>query len=307
MKRLSFLLNWYLNPYHIPIVVAKELGLYRKHNIELSLLEPTDPSDVTKIIGSGEIKLGLKAMIHCYAARSRSYKIKSIGTLLDEPPTGLISLKSSNIKQFSDLAGKRIGYVGEFGKVMIDNLAAEFGIKSSDYTAIRIGMNATPAIISGKVDAAIGLSCFQQLELEELGYPCNLLRIDELANLGCCCFCSILFIAHEDIIKSDPEIIENFMIATFQAMQFTRELPNEAYDCFTRAKYSQNQDINKKIFHHCLPFFSKELLNVERDWNKVGNYAKRLKLIEKDYDPIECYTNQFVENIHLHKPCKVAI
>lgn len=42
----------------------------------------------------------------------------SIGSLLDEPFTGVVYLKGSGIStDFHSLKGKRIGYVGEFGKV----------------------------------------------------------------------------------------------------------------------------------------------------------------------------------------------
>lgn len=42
----------------------------------------------------------------------------SIGSLLDEPFTGVVYLKDSGITtDFKTLKGKRIGYVGEFGKV----------------------------------------------------------------------------------------------------------------------------------------------------------------------------------------------
>ena len=44
----------------------------------------------------------------------------SIGSLLDEPFTGVVYLKDSGItSDFKTLKGKRIGYVGEFGKVCI--------------------------------------------------------------------------------------------------------------------------------------------------------------------------------------------
>ena len=44
----------------------------------------------------------------------------SIGSLLDEPFTGVVYLKDSGITtDFKTLKGKRIGYVGEFGKVRL--------------------------------------------------------------------------------------------------------------------------------------------------------------------------------------------
>lgn len=290
---LPFLFNWELNPYHTPIVVAQKMGFYAENDITLALLEPNDPTDVTKIIGRGDIKLGLKAMVHCFAARDRGYPIKSIGTLLDEPPTGFISLKHKNITTLSDLKGKRIGYVGEFGKVMLDHIAQQAGIAPDAYETYKIGMHCANAILSDEVDAAIGLSCYQQLEVEASGEMCDFLRIDHLANLGCCCFCSIQFIVHESLIQTDAEILGQFMAATLKGMQFTRESPKEAFKILVKAKPTYDNPLYEKIFYHCLPFFSKDLKNVERDWHKVGAFAKKLNILSND-GPNACYTNQFV-------------
>lgn len=114
----------------------------------------------------------------------------------------MVYLKDSGITPaFETLRGKRIGYVGEFGKIQIDELTSHYGMKPDDYTAVRCGMNVSKAIINGEIDAGIGLENVQMVELEEWlaeqGRPkddVQMLRIDELAELGCCCFCSILYI-----------------------------------------------------------------------------------------------------------------
>ncbi len=292
--RVSFLLNWYLNPYHAPIVVAKEMGFYKESGIDLALLEPTDPSDVTEIIGRGEIPLGLKAMVHCYAARGRGLAIKALGTLLDEPPTGLISIKSKEINNLDDLRGKRLGYIGKFGKVMIDRLAKEGGMHENEYSTVRVGMDAAHAILSDQVDAAIGLSCFQQLEVEASGVESQLLRIDQLANLGCCCFCSILFITHEKFLETEKDLFSQFMQATMKGLLLTREAPEEAFRILSKFDPHLNTPLFKKIFTHSLPFFSRDLFNNERDWGKVGKYAHKLGIVGEDVHPQACYTNEFI-------------
>ena len=63
--------------------------------------------------------MGFKAMIHVLAAKDRGIDMKSFGTLLDEPPTGLIFKKSTKIESIQDLVGKKIGYIGHFGKIMV--------------------------------------------------------------------------------------------------------------------------------------------------------------------------------------------
>lgn len=51
-------------------------------------------------------------------AKARDFPVTSIGSLLDEPFTGIVYLKNSGITEdFRSLKGKKIGYVGEFGKV----------------------------------------------------------------------------------------------------------------------------------------------------------------------------------------------
>lgn len=52
--------------------------------------------------------------------------------MMDEPFTGLVYLKSSGFSKFEDIKGKRIGYVGEFGKVQLDELTAHFGLKPGE-------------------------------------------------------------------------------------------------------------------------------------------------------------------------------
>jgi pyrimidine precursor biosynthesis enzyme len=198
--KITVLLNWKATPYHLPLFLASKLGYFTEEGIKVAILEPNDPSDVTEIIGSGKVDLGLKAMIHTIAGKARGYPIKSIGTLLDEPFTGVIHLshKSGITTDFKSLRGKRIGYVGEFGKIQLDELTSHFDMTPNDYNAVRVGMNVTDAIIRGEIDAGIGIENVQQVELEEWSVQqgrsrddVKMLRIDELAELGCCCFCSV--------------------------------------------------------------------------------------------------------------------
>lgn len=292
--RTTLLLNWYANPYHTPIFVAKARGYYADAGINLAILETTDPSDVTEIVGLGQVDLGLKAMIHIVAAQARGFPIQSIGTLLDEPPTGLIALKASGIRSFADIAGKRVGYVGEFGKRMIEDLAKLAGMDPNSFQTVRVGMNVTDAIRRGAIDTGIGFTNFQQVELEALCGETIMLRLDQLAGLGCCCFCSIQFIAHETVTQQQPELLKKFMQATQRGAAFTTEQPEEAFELLCLSKPQLRSDLYKKIFTRTLPFFSRNLLNVDRDWNKVARYSKHLGIIPAEFDVSNIYTNAYI-------------
>lgn len=291
--RTTLLLNWYANPYHTPIFVAEQCGFYAEENIKLAILEPADPSDVTELVGLGTVDFGVKAMIHTVAAKAKGYPVTSIGTLLDEPPTGLLALKSSGIRSFQDIVGKRVGYIGEFGKKIIDDLARLAGIYPNSYQTIRIGMNVTDAICREVIDAGIGFINFQRIELEQRKGETIFLRLDELAGLGCCCFCSLQFIVAEQTLQQ-PELVRGLLRALQRAVAFTTEHPDEAYELLCQAKPQLRTPMYQKIFTHTLPFFSRSLLNVDKDWHKVGRYTKHLQIIDDNFAIAQCYTNYFL-------------
>jgi pyrimidine precursor biosynthesis enzyme len=225
----------------------------------------------------------------------------SIGSLLDEPFTGVVYLKSSGITpDFRTLKGKRIGYVGEFGKIQIDELTSHYGMLPSDYTAVRCGMNVSKAIIKGEIDAGIGLENVQMVELEEWlasqGRPktdVQMLRIDELAELGCCCFCSILYIGNEQFIAENQDKVRAFMRAVKRATDFVISSPDAAWDEYVDFKPIMGTPLNRKIFERSYAYFSKDLKNVQRDWEKVTKYGKRLGVLDANFEPN--YTNEFLE------------
>ncbi|KAJ5958115.1 uncharacterized protein N7479_005265 [Penicillium vulpinum] len=298
--KITFLTNWHATPYHAPLYLAQARGYFKDEGLKVALLEPNDPSDVTEIVGSGKVDMGFKAMIHTLAAKARDFPVTSIGSLLDEPFTGVVYLNTSGITtDFRSLKGKRIGYVGEFGKIQIDELTKYYGMTTDDYTAVRCGMNITKAIIQGTIDAGIGLENVQMVELEEWLADQNrprsdvqMLRIDQLAELGCCCFCSILYIANDAFIAANPEKIAAFMRAVKRATDDVLADPAGAYAEYIDVKPIMGTDVNRKIFERSFAYFSRDLKNVQRDWTKVTNYGKRLGILDANFVPN--YTNEFL-------------
>ncbi|EGD85808.1 uncharacterized protein TERG_02078 [Trichophyton rubrum CBS 118892] len=279
--KITFLTNWHATPYHAPLYLAQKKGYFQDEGIKVAILEPNDPSDVTEIIGSQRVDLGFKAMIHTLAAKHGNF-----------PDSGITT-------DFRSLKGKRIGYVGEFGKIQIDELTKYYGMNAEDYTAVRCGMNVSKAIIQGDIDAGIGLENVQMVELEEWLVSQNrprsdvqMLRIDELAELGCCCFCSILYIGNEKFISENPEKVKKFMKAVKRATDYVLEKPEAAFEEYIDMKPIMNTAVNRKIYERSYAYFSKDLKNVARDWEKVTKYGKRLGVLDESFKPN--YTNEFL-------------
>merc|ERR1740124_2123914 len=61
-----------------------------------------------------------------------------------------------------------------------------------------------------------------------------------------------------------------------------------------RANPRLNTPLYTKIFQRTLPYFSRDLLNVERDWTKVGDFCKHLDILKTDFDQNSIRTNEHV-------------
>ena len=84
------------------------------------------------------------------------------------------------------------------------------------------------------------------------------------------------------------------MRALRRAMDLTIEYPDEAWDIMCRANPRLNTPLYTKIFQRTLPYFSRDLLNVERDWTKVGDFCKHLDILKNDFDQNSIWTNEHV-------------
>lgn len=190
--------------------------------------------------------------------------------------------------------------MGEFGKIQLDELTAHYGMSPADYSAVRVGMNVTKSIISGDIDAGIGLENVQMVELEEWlvsqgrdRSEVRMLRIDELAQLGCCCFCSILYIGNDAFLAANPDKVRAFLRACKRATDFVLAHPHQAWKEFTDFKSAMDTPTNRKIFERSFAYFSPDLQNVRRDWEKVTRYGKRLGVLDDGFEPN--YTNDYLQ------------
>ncbi len=63
--KLTILLDWFVNPDHAPLIVAKEKGFFANHDLDVELIEPADPSAPPRLVaaGQGDVAVNL-SLVH---------------------------------------------------------------------------------------------------------------------------------------------------------------------------------------------------------------------------------------------------
>jgi pyrimidine precursor biosynthesis enzyme len=100
-------------------------------------------------------------------------------------------------------------------------------------------------------------------------------------------------IANDSFIAENPEKIRSFMKAVKRATDYTLANPTDAYKTYIDMKPEMASAVNKKIFERSYAYFSEDLKNVKRDWEKVTKYGKRLGVLNEHFEPN--YTNSFLD------------
>ena len=57
--KLSIMLDWFVNPDHGPIIVAKQKGYFTDAGLDVEIIAPADPSDPPKMVAAGKVDLAV--------------------------------------------------------------------------------------------------------------------------------------------------------------------------------------------------------------------------------------------------------
>ncbi|MBL8674125.1 MAG: ABC transporter substrate-binding protein, partial [Rhodospirillales bacterium] len=89
--KVTILLDWFLNPDHAALVIAKTRGLFAKRGLEVDLVVPADPSAPPKLVaaGKGDYAVSYQPQLQLFVAgsdrASDALPLVRVGALVDRP------------------------------------------------------------------------------------------------------------------------------------------------------------------------------------------------------------------------------
>ena len=109
-EKMTLLLDWFVNPDHAPIIVAREKGFFADQGLEVEVIAPADPSDPPKLVAAGKAELAISYQPQIHLQVAEGLPLIRVGTLVSTPLNCLLVLKDGPIKKISDLKGKKVGF-----------------------------------------------------------------------------------------------------------------------------------------------------------------------------------------------------
>jgi putative hydroxymethylpyrimidine transport system substrate-binding protein len=284
--KLTVLLDWFVNPDHGPLIVAKEGGYFDRVGLDVELVAPADPSAPPKLVAAGQADVAITYQPDMMLHLKAGLPLVRFGTLVETPLNSLIVLKDGPVKSLADLKGKRIGYsISGFEDVYVSVLLESVGLKTSDVTLIDVNFNLTSSLLAGQVDAVIG--GYRNFELTQLGLEGKEGHAFFPEENGVPPYDELIYVTRTEQ-KDDPRL-GRFLDAVEAATIFLTNHPQAALDMFLKAHPDLNDELNRRAWFDTLPRFAKRPAAIdERRYDRFAAFLKGEGLID-DVPPFDTY------------------
>jgi putative hydroxymethylpyrimidine transport system substrate-binding protein len=270
--KLTVLLDWFVNPDHAPLVIAKEGGYFERRGLDVELIAPADPSAPPKLVAAGQGDVAVTYQPDLMLQLKEGLPLVRFGTLVVTPLNSLVVLKDGPVKSLADLKGRTVGYsVAGFEEVYLGALLKSAGLSVEDITLVNVNFNLTSSLMSGQVDAVVG--AFRNFELTQLALEGKEGVAFFPEEHGVPPYDELIYVTNGDL-KDDPRV-PRFLAAVEEATIFLTNHPGAALNMFIKAHPDLNDELNKRAFADTLPRFAKRPAALDR--GRYDRFAEFLK------------------------------
>jgi putative hydroxymethylpyrimidine transport system substrate-binding protein len=285
-EKITVLLDWFVNPDHAPLIVAREKGFFSNAGLAVDLVAPADPNDPPKLVAAGRAELGISYQPQLHMHVAQGLPLVRIGTLVGTPLNSLVVLADGPVRTIADLKGRKIGYsVGGFEDALLGGMLGKYGVARSEVTMVNVNFSLSPSLIAGQVDAVIG--AFRNFELNQMDIVGRPGRAFYPEEEGVPPYDELIIVANKKNL-GDPRL-RRFIDAVEQGVQFLINHPEESWDLFVKAYMELDDELNRRAWGDTLPRFALRPAALDRTrYDRFAAFMVEQGLMEKTV-PLERY------------------
>jgi NitT/TauT family transport system substrate-binding protein len=300
LKKVEMTLDWIYQGPNVGFMVAQQKGFYRDAGLDVTINSGKGSGTTAQLVGSKATQIGFADGYVVGNSVARGIAIKTVGSIFRRNPAAVVTLADSGIKTPKDLAGKSVAMTA--GSAQFQQWPAFVKGAGIDDSNIRI-INVDPAgvgtaLVSGKVDAICGFAQGYVPAIEIRGK--KKVRIFWFADYGVTVVSNGI-IVHQDLIKSDPDLLRTFVPPTIKGFLYGRQHPTEAVAAvkaylptITPAITRRELELSWKTW--VTPNTKGKPLGwgSNADWASTIQVLKQYGGVTAALTPSQLYTNEFV-------------
>ena len=294
-KHVELMLDYFPNADHAGIYAAQAGGDFKQAGLDVAIRQPPDPAAPIKQVAAGRVDLAISYEPEVLRARDQGLKVVSVAALVQKPLTSIISLPKAKISKPADLKGKTIGTAGiDYQEAYLKTILADAGVNPATVKVRNVGFGFNPALLTGKIDAALG--AFWNYEGEDLRLRGKHPRIMRIEKAGVPAYNELVLVANEDALKKDADKIRAFIGAISRGTRALRQDPSKAIDGLLKANPDLDPKLQRASVRATLPLFfppddKPYGWQDPAQWDAFSAWMKQNQLLEHAPDPAASYDN----------------
>ena len=212
----TVLLDWFPNPDHASLYLAKTQGDFTKAGLSgVTLQAPSGSQDALKLVSTGAMPLGISYTPNVVTAASQGLDVEAVAALIPTPLDTLLISSKSGITSIKGLAGKKIGGYGDpTSTAVLDTILKKNGVNPSSTQQIAVSEGLIPAMLSGNVQAIIG--GYRNVEAIQLKLKGQTPVEFKVEDQGVPTYDELVIVAQKSKLASDPgyaAMVRDFLAA----------------------------------------------------------------------------------------------
>jgi putative hydroxymethylpyrimidine transport system substrate-binding protein len=297
LQRVDLLLDYLPNADHAPIYAAQAIGAFRQEGLDVRIHTPSDPSSPLKLVATGKADIAISYEPEVLLARDKGARIASIGALVQQPLTSIISL-GGKVRTAADLRGKTVGTAGiPYQSAYLKTILARAGVPSGSVKEVNVGFNLVPAMLSKRVDATLGAYWnYEAVQLQLAHRSPTVIRMDKV---GVPTYQELVFVANFDDLHNRGTMLRRFLQAVSRGARAVRRDPSVGVDALLKASPDLKRPLQQAAVKATLPAFFPAAKGFPwgyqnaDEWRAYGQWMLDHKLVKRLPAPVSL-TNEFL-------------
>jgi ABC-type nitrate/sulfonate/bicarbonate transport system substrate-binding protein len=253
---IKLAIEWFLNPDHLPFIVAKKEGMFQQYGINFELIEPDEHYDGLEALKVGEIAFATNEPLHLIEQFDDT--LLSLGSYFETK--GGVLLKASSYDKL--INGESITVTTPVSNETTNSIG--FEIIRRYYAARGVHVEREQVIFEAngfehikymKEGADAGWLYFYNFEgIEAQHEKMEVIYLDA-QNAGFANFSALDIFTTKAFYQTHPEAMGNFIRALKEAIRFIRLHPQTSIDHYYAYTQEERSKLMDDILHATIPCF----------------------------------------------------
>lgn len=299
-RKVTVRLDWIYQGPNAGFVVAQEKGFYEQAGLDVEVGPGKGSGNTAQLVASKATQFGFADGYVVGNGVSKGMNIRAVAGLYRRNPTAVIVLANSDIKTPKDLEGKTVAIAA--GSTQFQQWPAFVKGCGLDASKIRVTnidpAGSPPALITGQVPAIAGYALGQVPSVEVRGN--TKARVFWYADCGVTSISNCI-VAHNDLIKEDPELVRAFVGASLKGFLYGRKNLDEMIAIARKYSPAIEPEIARREAEMSWQtWISPNTAGKpfgwmsEQDWQETVEVLKQYGGVITPLEAQQLYTNEFV-------------